>query len=152
MVFPDYFKWCFDAHENPNCFVTSGRFRKEHRTNYYTNPGACFKSESLRLIIPHINDEFFADRRGYVDARFGKMDEASDLDDGLIRRVIRFHGKEVVYPGTPKVAHQGFHYYDRLDRYEVRGSIQERISLCRDLLARVSPNDRYAKDFERIQS
>jgi hypothetical protein len=148
MVFSDYFTWSFEAHDDPDCFATCGRLRKEYRMDYYTNPGASFKSESLKSIVPHITDRYFEDQRSYLDATFGQMDEASPLDDGLIRRVIRQLDAKISYPQTPKVAHQGFHYYNKLVQFKVEGSISERISAARLLMSKVSPADRYSKDFE----
>lgn len=146
MVYPDYFAWNFK--QDGDYFATCGRLRKEHSSDYYTNPGACFKRKSLRHVIPHINDSYFRDRRSYMDATFGVMDEASDLDDGLIRRVIRQQNAKVLYPETPKVAHQGFHYYNKLVQYKIEGSIAERVQGFRDLSQQVSPADRYSRDFE----
>lgn len=148
MVSEDYFSWSFEAHDDPDCFATCGRLRKEHSSDYYTNPGACFKSESLRSVVPYITDGYFQNRRPYLDAAFGELSEASDLDDGLIRRVIRKLGAKILYPETPKVAHQGFHYYNRLPQFTVTGTIAEKIAALRVLLDRVSPLDRYSKDFE----
>lgn len=146
MVYPDFFTWNFG--QEGDWFATCGRFRKEHSADYYTNPGSCFKSESLRKVVPHITDRYFESRRSYLDQEFGPMDEASDLDDGLIRRVIRSLGATVLHPETPKVAHQGFHYYNRMPQFTVSGSISDRIAGLRVLLDRVSPADRYSKDFE----
>lgn len=150
MVAKDYFTWSVKAHDDPGVFATCGRLRKEYRMDYYTNPGACFKSGSLQRIIPHINDSYFTDQRPYLDAAFGSMDEASPLDDGLIRRVIRQIGAKIVYPDIPKVAHQGFHFYNKLPQFKIEGSISERISAARNLLAQVSPVDRYSRDFETL--
>ena len=149
MVFPDFFKWAYQAqNDNPDCFATCGRLRPEYRNDFYTNPGACFRHDALGFVTPHITNEFFNDRRGYMDATFGEFPEESDLDDGLIRRVIRQQDSRVVYPDTPKVAHQGFHFYNKLAQYKVEGSIAERIAGFRDLSAQVSPSERYARDFE----
>jgi len=53
------------------------------------------------------------------------------------------------YPDKPKVAHIGWHYYDRLEMYKNRGvTIQERIAELRKMLPKVKLGDRYAKDFE----
>ena len=149
MVYPTFFKWSFEAHDaNPGCFATCGRLRKEHSSDYYTNPGACFKSESLRRIVPYITDSYFKSRRPFLDQEFGPMDEASDLDDGLIRRVIRKLGAKILYPQTPKCAHQGFHFYNRTTEFKTEGSIEEKISQLRSLLEKLSPDGRYSKDFE----
>jgi hypothetical protein len=129
-------------------FASCGRFRKEYLVEYYTNPGSCFPRESLRQVVPHINDSFFHDTKGYMDRFFGAMDEASILDDGLIRRVIRAVNGRIIYPPKPIVAHQGFRAYNRYFEYMNEGNIQERIKNLRAMLLRVSANDRYTRDFE----
>jgi hypothetical protein len=149
MTYPDYFTWNFA--QSGDHFATCGRFIRAHFSDYYTNPGACFRSEKLKLVIPHICDDYFAFRRDYLNRVFPPvMDDASDLDDGLIRRVIRSVNGHVLYPGTPKVAHQGFHYYNKLVQYKIEGSISERIESARNLLARVQSADRYSHDFEPL--
>lgn len=147
MVYPDYFSWNFS--QTGDHFATCGRLVEAHSSDYYTNPGACFKSSNLRRVVPHINDNYFASRRQYLDEHFGIMEEASDLDDGMIRRVIRFVNGHVLYPPTPKVAHQGFHYYNRMSEYKTTGRIQDRIQSLREMVEILSPTDRYTKDFEQ---
>ena len=149
-VYPDFFDWSLETHRSTFCFATCGR-RHKFGDGYYTNPGACFHSCSLASVVFHINEDFFANRREYMDLCFGKMDEASDLDDGLIRRVIRSSGQGgVVYPTTPKVAHQGFKYFNVLSYLSVEGTIQERIQRLRVLLDTISSKDRYTRDFEKF--
>lgn len=149
MVYPDYFEWSFRAHnENPDSFACCGRLRKEYSSDYYTNPGASFRRHNLKHVVEHITDDYFKDQRSYLDATFPKLDEASFLDDGLIRRVIKQQNSYVVYPYTPRGAHQGFRYYNKLMQFKVEGSISERIEKCRNLLNQVNPQDRYSRDFE----
>lgn len=149
LVFPRYFEWSLKELSEGCYFATCGRSRPQFPGNYYTNPGACFPKESLRQIVPHINDHYFADRRGYLNRIFGELEGSSDLDDGLIRHVMRAAFGIVKYPRCPMVAHQGFRGYDKVDIYMNAGTnIQERIECLRSMLKRVSPNDRYAKDFE----
>lgn len=148
LVYSDFFDWHLKKQAEDDYFATCGRLIPVHSSDYYTNPGACFRQDKLRLVIPHINDYFFANRREYMDRSFGLMDEASDLDDGLIRRVIRQHHGRVGYPPVAKIAHQGFHYYDKFAEYQVSGLIQDRISQVRKILAGVNPAGRYTKDFE----
>lgn len=148
MVYPEFFTWHLFKQKSQDWFATCGRRRYEYASDHYTNPGSCLSKDSLRQIVPHINDLYFKDRRGYLDRFFGVMDEASDLDDGLIRRVIRAcHGK-VAYPETPKCAHQGFSMYNRGQLYTVTGDIQERIKSVRRMLKTLKSSDRYTRDFE----
>jgi len=114
----------------------------------YTNPGAAWSRRALGLLVPHINDSFFADRAGYLEREFGRIEGTGELDDGLIQHVIPKHGLTVCYPDRAIVAHQGFHYYGRLPQFKVEGSIQERIEKARELLSRVDNQDRYSRDFE----
>lgn len=145
LVYPGYFeyscaqKWSFAA---------CGRLVARHSSAYYTNPGASFHRSALACVMPHICDEFFADRRAYLDRTFGVMDDASDLDDGLVRRVIRQQDGWVTYPEKPLCAHIGFQYYRKLDIYKNEGPLQERIEKLRRMLEEVKPTDRYAGDFE----
>jgi hypothetical protein len=150
-VFVNYFDRSIEAHlQPPPVFATCGRLQK-FGDGCYTNPGACFRRCSLASVVPHINEDFFANRREYMDLCFGSMDEASDLDDGLIRRVIRSQEGLVRTLDPPAVAHQGFKYYNVLSYLSVEGSIQERIQRLRILLDRISPIDRYTRDFEPFE-
>lgn len=146
-VHRDYFTWSTQAQVS-GCFATSGRFIKRYGENYYTNPGASFRRGSLGLVVPHINPDFFKDRRGYLTRTFGEFGEASDLDDGLIRHVMRAQGGFVRFPETPKVAHQGFHLFARREEWRPVGSIQDRVVQLREILKHIDPKDRYTQDFE----
>lgn len=148
MVRPWFIGWHTLAHSQGNYFATCGRLRKEHSSAYYTNPGSCFRRDALALIMPHICDEFFADRRGYMDRVFGSMDEASDLDDGLIRRIIRQQKGKILYPPDPSCSHAGFHFFGRFQEFLTEGNIKERICQLRKMLSKIKPTDRYTKDFE----
>jgi hypothetical protein len=75
------------------------------------------------------------------------MDEASDLDDGLIRRVIRACNGRVAY-GNPVVAHQGFRAYNRYMNYMNEGTIQEMIDNFKRMQDTIKSTDRYTRDFE----
>jgi hypothetical protein len=147
-VYGSYFKWIKQVHSDAKCFATSGRYIKRYGENYYTNPGASFRRESLALVVPHICDNFFNDRRGYLTKTFGAFEEASDLDDGLIRHVMRSVNGFVKYPETPKVAHQGFSFYARIEEYRPVGTIQQRIDQLRNILKSIDPLGRYTRDFE----
>jgi hypothetical protein len=146
-VFHDYFTWSTRAQDS-GCFATSGRYIKRYGENYYTNPGASFRRESLALVVPHINDSFFNDRRGYLDKTFSPFPDASDLDDGLIRHVMRSVNGFVKYPETPKVAHQGFRMYCRTEEFRPMGNIQQRVDQLRNILKHVDPSWRFTQDFE----
>lgn len=153
MVYPDYFDWHVKAHEiwdllDMPLLATCGRYCSRYLESYYTNPGACLSRALLTALVPHINDEFFADRRGYMDRTFGIWEEASDLDDGLIRRVIRATGATVRYPTDPAVAHQGYHQYGRSAGNKTSGTITERIEQLRLILAGIDSTQRYYRDFE----
>lgn len=145
---PDYFTWNFEVHAEKKYFATCGRYIKRFGNNYFTNPGASFRRESLGLVVPHICDDFFADRRGYLTRTFGKFEEASDLDDGLIRHVQRSVNGIVKYPDQPKAVHQGFWFYGKNEEYRTVGSIQERIDQLRELVKRVDPKTSPTRDFE----
>lgn len=148
-VYPEFITWHLFKQQQGDWFATCGRRRYEHLSDYYTNPGSCLSKESLRQIVPHINDSYFKDRKGYLDRFFGSMDEASDLDDGLIRRVARAcHGK-IAYPERPVCAHKGFRMYNHGHEFLITArKIQDRIKQCRALLKTLKSSDRYTRDFE----
>lgn len=153
MVYPDFFKWHWNAqldhYDKENDFVaTCGRRWKYYSHDFYTNPGSCLSRKLLNEVVPHINEKFFEDRRGYMNQEFGVMDEASDLDDGLIRRVLRHVCGEIYYPDSPVCAHQGFWAYGKFAQYKTHGTIDERIEQLRRMLPEIDPKDRYTKDFE----
>lgn len=148
MVYPNYFDWHIGAQYADLRTVTCGRFIKRYGADYYTNPGSCWPSHILESVIPHINDDFFRDRRGYMDRVFGQWEEASDLDDGLMRRVIRSIGARITFPDEPVAVHQGYHQYGRSDMNRTFGTIQERIDQARFLLSAINPTQRYYHDFE----
>lgn len=146
-IYHDYFTWSIRA-QDTSCFAASGRRIARYGENYFTNPGASFRCESLALVVPHIGDNFFNDRRGYLTRTFGAFEEASDLDDGLIRHVMRSIKGNVVYPETPKVAHQGFHMYGKMEECRTTGYIEDRISQLRVMLNRIDPSCKGFGDFE----
>lgn len=148
MVYPDFFSWHLSAQASGNYFATCGRLRSQYKSDHYTNPGSCFRRDKLAEVVEYITPEFFQDRRGFMDRQFGQMDEASDLDDGLVRRVIRYVGGEVKYPDRPVCAHQGFRYYNQFVQFKTEGEIADRVSQLRQMLQSINPNDRYSKDFE----
>ena len=150
-VYHDYFTWSTRAQDS-GCFATSGRYIKRYGENYYTNPGASFRRESLALVVPHISDSFFNSRRDYLTNTFGAFEEASDLDDGLIRHVMRSVNGFVKYPETPKVAHQGFRMYCRMEEFRPMGKIQQRIEQLRNILKHVDPTWRFTQDFEPFEA
>lgn len=150
-VYPDFFKWHEQAQKDNMWFATCGRVMRNYPNyRYYTNPGSCFERSMLELVIPHINYDMFSTGREYMDRVFGPMDESSDLDDGLIRRVARQHGLQVKYPDTPKCSHIGFRGYNKLDIFQNPGDLKTRIEGLRKMLPNIDPNGRYSRDFEPI--
>lgn len=149
LVYPDFFDWHLEAQRSGDWFATCGRrLRLFPKYDNYTNSGSCFHRDKLALVIPHINDEMFADRRIYYDRMFGKMDEVSDLDDGLIRRIAKHGGYQVLYPDKPKCAHIGFRGYNHYMDWVNVGSIERRIEQLRKMLSTIDPNGRFTRDFE----
>ena len=149
LVRENYFSWHFDAQSTGEYFATCGRKLKQWKRNFYSNPGSCFHWDKLRLVIPHINDRFFQDTKGYMDRFFGPSDFGI-LDDGLIQRVQQASGLLVKYPDEPVVAHQGFRMYGTTEEWRAKGdTIEDRIRDLRKVLANVDPHGRYTSDFER---
>jgi hypothetical protein len=149
----DYFNWhlrVWKEDSSGTLFASCGRLIARYGRDHYTNPGSCFHRSSVEKIVPHINNNFFSDRRGYMDSNFGSMDEASDLDDGLIRRVARDCGGTFAWPEKPVAFHQGFHAYRKFQDYQNEGAIQERIDNLRLMLPKIDPTARYTRDFEPL--
>lgn len=148
MVYPDFFDWHLSTQNSGDYFASCGRLIERYGRDYYTNPGSCFNRKSLGLLVPHICVSYFAGRKAYLEENFPVWPEASDLDDGLIRRVIKKHDGKLIFPDTPKCAHQGFRMYNQIDRYMNIGTIQERIDRLQVMFSEIRPEDRYAQDFE----
>jgi hypothetical protein len=141
--------------ERPDILASCGRRDRGHYPVYgplYTNPGSCLSRRLVAELIPHINDSYFTELRQYMDRELPpNWDEQSNLDDGLIRRVIRKMGGVCAYPepGPGVCAHQGWGFYNKIDIYmndEV--GIENRIARLQELMRSLKPGDRYAKDFE----
>ena len=144
VVKPDFFDWHMEAQRTGDYLATCGRrMRNYPQFVMYTNPGACFAHDKLGLVVEHINDDLFSNSRVYMDMTFGSMDESSDLDDGLIRRVARQHQLTVKYPESPKCSHIGFRGYRQLDIAQNDGDIATRIAGLRQMLAKIDVNARY---------
>jgi len=154
LVKPDFFKRHIEMQESGDYFVTSGRKLFYLPEGYYTNPGCCFRRDKLSFVIPHINDAYFADLTGYLDRHFGPMADGGNLDDGLVRRVMRSVDGEAKSAVPNIVSHVGFHFYQKQPLYVNVGTIQERIEWLRVFLSniperkRVDP--RYIGDLEEI--
>lgn len=149
MIRPHFFDWHLSQ---TDCLASCGRKDRFHYPLYgplYTNPGSCLHRELVEQIVPHICDDYFHRLRGYLDDHFGPWDTQSNLDDGLIRRVIRLMGGKAVYPDLPVCAHQGFRAYNKLDLYmNYETDIEKKIARLREILRNVRPTDRYTKDFD----
>lgn len=149
VVKPGFFQWHQEAQASGDYLATCGRripYLPEY--NQYTNPGSCFRRDKLELVVKHITDELFANRRAYYEKHFGMMDEVSDLDDGLVRRIAKFYGLKVKYPDMPTCAHKGFQAYNHYYDWTNHGDIVQRIENLRKMLPTVSRENRFTKDFE----
>lgn len=115
----------------------------------YCNPGSCLRRELIEQLIPHICDDYFTRLRDYLDEKFGPWPEMSNLDDGLIRRIIREMQGKVIYPDKPTCSHQGWGLYNKIDIYKnYETDIEKKIIRLCELISMIRPGDRYAKDFE----
>ena len=148
LVYPQFFEW----HENQTAPASCGRRHFDLRWKFrhlYTNPGALLRRPLLDALLPHINDDYFSNTRGYLDRTFGPWHEITHLDDGLIRNVMRANDWLPAYPEKPVCAHIGFRAYGQLDIYQNNETdILKRIARAREIIAGVKPTDQYAKDFE----
>lgn len=148
LVSSDFFIRHLDLQASGDYFVTSGRKLSQFDDTFFSNPGSCYRREKLALVIPHINEHYFADQKSYLDLHFPKMDDAGILDDGLVRRVMRSTGGKARCAVPRICSHVGFHFYNRMPGYCVEGTLAEKIEQLRILLTKVKPTDRYAADFE----
>jgi hypothetical protein len=148
-VAPDYFTWSFHAQNSGDYLAVCGR-KHPRLPNYnqYQNPGASFRHRKLGLIAVHITNELFLNRELYYEKHFGKMEEVSTLDDGLVRRIAKHGGYKVLYPDTPKCSHVGFRAYNLYTGWVNEGNIEQRIAGLRRMLPTVDPSNRYTRDFE----
>ena len=145
----------FHLHPNiksqPSVLATCGRWSRfnDKYGSLYTNPGSCLHRPLLDRLVCHINDEYFTGLRSYLDRHFGPWDEMSELDDGLIRRVIRQMGGRAIFPETPVVRHIGWRFYNKIDIYMNRETdIEKRITRLEEIISTLRPTDRYCQDFE----
>lgn len=149
MVFPEFFKEHRRMQDSGDYFATCGRRCGHMPIDFFSNPGTCYRREKLAHVIPHINMQYFADLPGYIERHFPGMNHAGSwLDDGLIRRVQISLREKVLCPEKPIAAHQGFHYYNKLEQWTTRGTIQEKIEQLRKIIAEIDPTARYSRDFE----
>lgn len=149
-VKPDYFDWTNEVMAN-GAPAALGRWTPMNRANgpVYTNPGSVLSRATAAKVVAHINDDYFTRLREYLDERFQIYPNFSDLDDGLIRRVILADGGECVVPEVPKATHLGFYFYNKLDIYmNHETEIQKKIERARELFRTIRKGDRYSRDFE----
>jgi hypothetical protein len=148
LIYPYYFQW----HESQTAVASCGRYHHDGRWKFrhlYTNPGSLLRRPLLDRLIPHICDAYFQDMRGYLDRTFGAWHEITQLDDGLVRNVMRQNDWLPAYPKAPVCAHIGFRAYDSLDIYKNYGlDLGTRIQRAREIMATTSNRDQYAEDFE----
>jgi hypothetical protein len=147
-IYPEFFEWHRAQTEVASC----GRWTRfnDMYGPYYTNPGSCLRRPLLDVLLPHINDTYFIRLRLYLDKEFGTWPEMSELDDGLIRRCVKsINGTGAcAFPPNPVAVHQGFHMYNRLMDYINSGDIQQRIHGLRLMHKRLTPMNRYTRDYE----
>jgi hypothetical protein len=135
VVYPNFFEW----HESQDDDVSCGRidlytFR---RRNQYTNPGSFLRRAALNALIPHINDDYYADQQGYCEKNLGA--DHGFLDDGLIRRVIDKNQLRVKLADPAVCSHIGFRMYNHAAPYMNEGTtIQEKIVELDRILALVN--------------
>ena len=152
-----FFQWQWGKHNEADYFVTCGRVHGRMPDNFYSNPGTCYRRESLAHVIPHINDEYFRDPEKYVNKLFpGMIGMDGCLDDGLIRKIQRSLNGKVACAQPRVCSHLGWHYYDRLPEFINQGkTLPERINWLREFLSdipkRKLENPRYLQDLEPLE-
>jgi hypothetical protein len=152
----DYARKVLSGENNSENLASCGRRIPTFFARYgdlYTNPGSCLTRRLLKGVVPHINNDYFADTGGYITRTFQHPPFNSSLDDGLVRMVVREMGGQCVYPDRPICAHQGFDWYNEIDIYSNNeGTLTERIARFEKITSSIKPGDRYAQDFEPFNS
>jgi len=156
MVRPEFFDWHRSIHDagahDGTVLATCGRVEPRLQKLFgdvYTNPGSALTRTLIKELIPHMNDSYYSDPAGYVLQHFEPWLGMSILDDGLIRRVIKKMGGRSLTATEGVAVHQGFHFYNQLDRYmNFEGDIEHKIARLREIIAGIVPGERYATDFE----
>jgi hypothetical protein len=148
-----FFEWHWAAHESDNYFVTCGRRHFHMPSDFYSNPGTCYRHKSFAHVVPHITEKYFQGTEKYVDSVFPQYrGQDGSLDDGLIRKVQRSVAGKVKCAEPRVCAHVGFHHYQRLNGYVNDGkTMQEKIDKLREILSRVDPKNRHTSDFEILE-
>jgi hypothetical protein len=153
MMYPDFMARHNELRASGDFEATCGRKVERFFVRYgdmYTNPGSCLTRKLLAELVPHINADYFKHTGEYIDNVFGRQYINSSLDDGLIRMVMWKNNWMCGYPplDRPIAAHQGFMWYDQIDIYSNRGTLEEKIEGFARITAKMNPTDRYARDFE----
>jgi hypothetical protein len=147
MVTPDFFEWHQAQTTEVSCGRKDPRFFPAH-PYMYTNPGSCLRRPALDRILPHINDDYFARLRGYLDEHFAPAPEWSELDDGLIRRLVGM----CAYPDKAVCYHQGIRSWGKSNLFPASGDVMERVEQLRETIRRIEAGDpllrRYAYLFD----
>jgi hypothetical protein len=146
-----FFKWHHAQTTDVSCGRKDARFYPRH-PGAYTNPGSYLRRAALDRLLPHINDDYFHRLRGYLDEHFEVHEDWSQLDDGLIRRVVG----ACAFPDEPICAHQGYRCnknYDFIQELGRATSVEEKIELHLKMEERfVNSEDprfrRYLGDFD----
>ncbi len=150
MVRPNFFQWHWATQASDDYFVTCGRRHFRMPVDFYSNPGTCYRREKLAMVIPHINDEYFAGTDKYVDKHWPQFrGQDGSLDDGMIRKILKSVNGKAMCAVPPVAHHQGFRFYNRMDGFVNHGkTIQEKIESLREIVSRIDPTFRYTQDFE----
>jgi hypothetical protein len=152
LVRPGFYEHHLNAINGQGVLASCGRKDPSHYPLYgplYTNPCSMLRRELIEQLLPHICDDYFSNLGEYLDRHFESWPTQSQLDDGLIRRVIRQMGGHAAYPDKPVCAHQGFRLYGKLDLYmNQEVGIEKRIARLREIISKIRPGERYARDFE----
>lgn len=97
----------------------------------YQSLGVCFRTENLKLVLPHINHQYLADPVMYISRNFpkSKIGKYFCEQDGLIRRIQEQRPElPIAYPVIPRAFHGGFYGYNRTAKYKMPETWEERVS------------------------
>jgi hypothetical protein len=119
-----------------------GRIGSPHIPNWYESPCASWNADCLRTALGHLVPEYFTPDRKEMqrvldEVMFpkSKYRKGGSEQDGAFLRCIEFHGWRTCFPPVPLATHFGFWGYNCPASWErPKGSFEERIQYCRDLL------------------
>lgn len=145
LIQPDFFKWHRLQHTRViGCSI--GIVKKAHHGSY-ASLGVCFRRETISRVLPHCQQDYFANMRKYCRAMF----PFSRLDceqDGLWARVLT--GLPVVWARVPLAHHVGWYGYHRKTSVRPYGALEDRYFQVKKVLSSMEELRQRTRNFKDI--